>query len=75
MVVVRVDSDTHTLVFYGISFFLKLELLLEADYLLLADLLDGYEFGFELVDLEGVVVGLGLLVILVILQVLAEFVG
>lgn len=75
VVVVRVDSDTHTLVFYGMFIFLKLELLLEADYLLLADLLNGYEFGLELVDLEGVVVGFGLLVILVILQVLTEFVG
>ena len=74
MVVIRVDSNTHTLIFGSMFFFLQLELLLEADYLLLADLLNGYELGLELVDLEGVVVGFGLLFILIILEVFAEFV-
>ena len=75
MVVIRVDSNTHTLIFGSMFFFLQLELLLEADYLLLADLLNGYELGLELVDLEGVVVGFGLLFILIILEVFTEFVG
>ena len=75
MVVVRVDSGTHTYSFYGIPVPLQLECLFEAHYLLLADLLDFDEFGLELVDLEGVIIGFGFLLILVILKVFAELVG